>query len=165
MKQLFYKMGLYLLILLAGTMIARSQSKEPAENQRIIESKNYIFTAQSASPQRGRDIPLTGEYDLTIAGDSIISYLPYFGRAYTAPLDPSKGGIMFTSVNSDYKVTPKKGKWEITIKPKDVTDVQELFLDIFDNGAASLRVTLQNRQPISFTGYVAEGKDRTKKGF
>jgi hypothetical protein len=167
MKQVFYKTALLLLVSITGALNGQSQSKDPAENQRIVESKNFVFKAQTASPQRGRNVQLTSDYDLTIAGDSMVSYLPYFGRAYSAPIDPTKGGIMFTSVKFDYTQSPKnkKGKWEITIQPKDVTDVQQLFLEIFDNGTASLRVTLQNRQPIAFYGYIVEGKNREKKAF
>jgi hypothetical protein len=167
MKQAFYKTGLVILLFLAGVMTAQSQSKDPAENQRIIESKNYVFKAQYASPQRGRTVPLTSEYDLTVAGDSLVSYLPYFGRAYSAPIDPTKGAGMFTSVKFDYSISPndKKGKWEISIQPRDVSEVQQMFLEIFDNGTATLRIQFQNRQPMSYSGYIVEGKDRGKKAF
>jgi hypothetical protein len=162
MKSLIY---IALITMLAGTMSVQAQSKDPVENKRIVEAKNFVFSAQTATPQRGRLVNLTSEYDLTIAGDSIIAFLPYFGRAYTAPIPGAEGGIKFTSTNSSYSMTPKKGKWEIVIRPKDVSDVQELYLDIFDNGSANLRVTSVNRSAISFNGYIREGKARAKRAF
>lgn len=162
MKSLIY---IALISVLAGTMTAQAQSKDPAENKRIVEAKNYVFQAQTATPQRGRVVNLTSEYDLTIAGDSIIAFLPYFGRAFTAPVPGSEGGIKFTSTSSAYSVTPKKGKWEIVIRPKDVSDVQELYLDIFENGYANLRVTSTNRSFISFNGFIREGKTKVKRAF
>ena len=40
----------------------------------------------------------------------------------------------------------------IEIKPKDANDVQQLNLNLSENGYGTLLVNNQNRQPISFTG-------------
>ena len=131
----------------------------------MIESRNYIFKAQMANPQNSASRQLTSEYDLTISGDTIISYLPYFGRAYVAPANSSEGGIKFTSTNSEYNTVRDDKGWEITIKPKHAREVQELFLRVFDNGNATLQVISTNRQGISFNGYVEEGKSKRKRAF
>jgi hypothetical protein len=87
--------------------------------------------------------------------------VPYFGRAYTAPMDPTKGGIQFTSTKFEYKETKrKKGGWEILIKPKDTQDVSQMVLTVSETGFASLQVISNNRQPISFSGYVDEKKSK-----
>ena len=59
----------------------------------------------------------------------------------------------------------KKNRWEIVIKPKDVSDVRELYLTIFNNGRASLGVNSSNRESISFNGIVREGNPINKKAF
>ena len=142
-----------------------SQDLDPATTKRIIDARNYIFQVQTVSPAKGSIRQLnTGDYDLVVAGDSVIAYLPYFGRAYSAPFD-SEGGIKFVSARSGYKIKQKKNRWEITIEPGDVEDVQEMYLDIYENGRATLRVTSTNRQPISFNGYIIEGKDRPRRAF
>lgn len=158
-------LSLFTVIILAASSIVKAQDKKPDEMKRIIESQNYIFKAQMVNPLGGGSRQLTPEYDLSITKDTIISYLPYFGRAYTAPIDPTEGGIKFTSTHFEYK-SPKDGKgWEITIKPNDVRNVQELYLTIFDNGNATLQVTSTDRQSISFNGYVIEGRAKEKKAF
>ena len=159
-----------ILFLLVMTMVAitssvNAQDKKPEEVKKIVESKNFIFKAQTVIPQSSSSRILTTDYDLTITGDSVISYLPYFGRAYSAPLDPTKGGIQFTSTKFEYKQIKDGDEWEITIRPKDATDVQELYLTIFDNSRATLLVNNTNRQSISFNGYVKEGKEKEKKAF
>jgi hypothetical protein len=151
--------------ILAGLSIVKAQEKTPDEIKKIVESQNYIFKAQMVYPQSGSSRSLTSDYDLTITRDTIISFLPYFGRAYSAPVDPTKGGIKFTSTDFEYKPTKDGKSWGITIKPKDAPDVQQLYLDIFDNGNATLRVTSTNRQSISFNGYVKEGPPKGKKAF
>lgn len=136
----------------------KAQDKTPEEVKKILESQNYVFKANMAYPERGKSRDLTPEYDLTITPKSIISYLPYFGRAYAAPMPSSEGGIKFTSADFEYSTSKKKKSLEITIKLKDVSDVRELYLSIYDNGNANLRVVSTNREGISFSGYIKEGK-------
>ena len=151
--------------MLTGSLMTNAQKSNPDEIKRMIESRNYIFKAQTAEPQGSMVRQLTPEYDLTIGRDTIISYLPYFGRAYVAPVNPSEGGIKFTSTKFDYKQSNNGKSWKITIKPKDASEVQQLYLDIFDNGRATLQVISTNRQGISFSGYVEENKAKGKKAF
>lgn len=161
MKHSTISIFLFMAVLLAGT--ATAQDKEAAAVKAMVEARSYIFKAEFASPQSGRNINLTSEYDLTVKPDSVISYLPYFGRAYVAPINPAEGGIKFTSTSFDYKqVKRKKNGWEIMIKPRDASDVQDLYLTIFDNGTASLRVNSLNRQGISFSGHVMEASGNKK---
>ena len=151
--------------ILAGSLIATAQKKSPEEMKKIVESKNYVFKAQWVNPQAGTSRQLTSDYDLTIAGDTVISYLPYFGRAYVAPINPSEGGIKFTSTQFDYKLSNDGKSWKVMIQPKDAPEVQQLYLDIFDNGKATLQVISTNRQSISFNGYVEENKAKRKRAF
>jgi len=157
------------LILFAISILAASginaQKKNPDEIKKLVESKNYVFRAQWVNPQASTSRQLTSDYDLTIAGDSVISYLPYFGRAYVAPINPSEGGIKFTSTQFDYQLSNGGKSWKVTIQPKDAPEVQQLYLDIFDNGKATLQVISTNRQSISFNGYVEENKAKGKRAF
>jgi hypothetical protein len=124
-----------------------------------VAAKSYVFVAQTAQPVSGRLRQLTSTYQLEVKGDTVIADLPYFGRAYTVPVDPSKGGINFTSSDFEYTNTPgKKGGWSILIKPKENVDARQLILNISANGYASLQVISNNRQSISFSGYVKERK-------
>jgi hypothetical protein len=104
---------------------------------------------------RGAARYLTSRYDVVVKKDTVNCYLPFFGRAFQAPMDPSKGGIQFRSTNFSYTVTPKNNnQWDVTIKPNDYGDVQQLYFNIFSNGTASLNVVNTHRDPISFTGHV-----------
>jgi len=125
------------------------------EIQSIINSKRYSFVAQTALPTTGRSINLTTPYDLRVSGDTVIADLPYFGRAYTAPIDPSGGGIHFKATKVDYNLKErKKGGWDITILPKDATDVRQMYLSVTESGFGTLQVISNNRQAIQYNGYV-----------
>lgn len=163
------KYSIAIALLLSVTAIVQAQEKDAATTQQLVESKNYIFKAESVNPSRGRFRQLTSEYDLVVTSDTVIAFLPYFGRAYTAPIDPSEGGIKFTSSDFEYAVKKvekkKKSSWEVFIRPKNARDVQELYLTIFDNSRATLRVNSVNRESITFNGYIREGKEKDKKAF
>lgn len=126
-----------------------------------IKAKRYVFQARNAIPTGGRNRQLSSGYTLEVTGDTLVAYLPYFGRAYTAPIDPSKGGIQFTSVNFDYTEQERsKGGWNIRIKPTDNREVRDFYLTISANGYGTLQVNSINRQPISFTGIIEPAKSR-----
>lgn len=124
---------------------------------RILNDQRYIFKAQQVMPSSGRSRNISSSnYDLTVTKDSVSAWLPYFGRTYSAPVDPTKGGFQFVSTDFDYNVTQNNESWDITIKPKDTRDVQELYLTVFKNGNSTLRVSSISRQPISFSGVLSE---------
>ena len=139
--------------------LLRAQDKE-ARVKQLVENRQYVFVANTAIPLRGGSRQLTSLYDVRISGDSLISDLPYFGRAYAAPVNSADIGLQFTSVENVYNVqATKKGGWEISIRPSRGTDVRMLNLSIYSNGNASLRVSSNNRDPISFNGYITGRKN------
>jgi hypothetical protein len=126
----------------------------------LINSQNFTFVPQMIIPMRGGSNQLTSYYELSVKKDTLISYLPFIGRAYTAPMVSGENGFDFTATNFTYQVTPNKKKgWNIAIKPKD-KEVQQFALRVFDNGTASLNVTSLNREPISFNGYITVPKEK-----
>lgn len=144
------------ILLLTAQSFLYAQNADSSAVRQKVETKKYTFIAQTANPMRGRNIQLTSLYDLRVSGDSVIASLPYFGRAFTAPINPSDNGINFSSVVSDYQSLFRKKRWEIRIRPKDVPNVSEMNLTIYPNGRASLQVNSNNRQPISFSGILSE---------
>src|SRR5215212_1991143 len=157
-----------ILLALAGFKTTYGQEVNENKNlkrssliQDLIDSKNYVFVAQTAIPIGGRAINLTSPYEVRVSGDTVASDLPYFGRAFVAPINPSDGGIHFTSTNFNYKVEGrKKGGWDIEILPKDSKDVRQMHLTLSESGYGTLQVVSNNRQQISYNGYVKERKGR-----
>lgn len=160
-----YSLLLLFTALVSSNIVHAQDSKEEriaaqaAAVKNLIESKNYVFVPTSVSPQSGRTRQLTSSYFLKISKDTVESDLPYFGRAYTAPINSSDAGINFTSTNFEYTETlGKKGAWNITIKLKDQTQAREMNLTIFSNGRTDLIVSSNSRQSISFSGDIGPGK-------
>lgn len=162
MKTSPYSCLITVLLLLLVCPVTRAQDSTATDKAgkggiaAAINAKRFLFNAQTATPMSGRVIQLTYGYDVKMKQDTAIVYLPYFGRAFAAPLDPSKGGINFTSTRFKYVVKERrKGGWDIRIEPTDAADVRTLNFSISKDGYATLQVTSNNRQPISFYGVVS----------
>ncbi|MGY3054983.1 hypothetical protein ACVWYG_003192 [Pedobacter sp. UYEF25] len=150
---------------------------DKATTKRIVEEKNYTFVANSANPLSTADIAkvlsnipgnlggsvinLTGSgYILSVSPDSLIAHLPYFGRAYQAPINPSEGGINFNSKKFSYvKSAGRKGSYNIKIDTQDGKgESYRLVLSISQNGYATLVANSTYRQAITFQGFLREPK-------
>lgn len=131
--------------------------------RRMIDSPSFVFVARYVNPWNGRRRDLTSGYDILVSKDTIISYLPFFGRGYTAPISPSDVDFDFTSTKFSYNVKPARRGWEISIKPRDKMGVQELFFRIFDNGTGTINVTSIDRSAISYDGYITRRKTNTAR--
>ena len=163
-------MKLSIIVSLLIVLLACSSPKSvtgPSVASDLIEGQSYNFVAQQAFPtEDARYNPrvmfpngsqlyqLNGEYDLKIRPDSLIVYLPYFGRSFTAPVNPNEGGIKFTSTDFSYKKSIRKNNYEIEIVPNDNRDIRSLFLTVSPGGFASLRVLSLNKTAISFNGRI-----------
>lgn len=164
LRNLFTTGILIWIVAFSGQVSAQNTNKQASSKadkiQNLIQEGSYVFNARTVLPMNGRVRHLTSLYDLTVSMDTIRAHLPYFGRAYSAPMNPSEGGIQFISTKFKYKVTStKRGGWRINIEPEDVRDPQKLTLNISSGGSASLQVLSNRRQAISFNGIITEKKE------
>ena len=144
----------------AQTNTDEKDSKKTAFKN-MVDSQHFTFVAQSVTPLRGRFRNLTSAYDVRLFKDSMISFLPYFGRAYSPPLNATESPLNFTSTDFTYKVSPrKKNGWDVIIKPNDKSEVQQFSFTIFSNGTASLNVVSTSKDPISFNGYIEKANKK-----
>jgi hypothetical protein len=155
-----FKYPLLILTAFIGWNVTNAQSANTGNASLLMSAKNYVFKAQTALPMRGSAHSLTPNYyELKISKDTITSFLPFFGRAYTAPMNADESGFKFTSTSFVYsEKEKKKGGWDVQIKPKDTKDVRQMLLNISSGGMATLQIISNNRETISFTGVIEEAK-------
>jgi hypothetical protein len=102
-------------------------------------------------------------YSLVLKKEKITIDLPYFGRMYTPNYDSSKNAFNFTSKDFTIKETfGKKGSSIYTIMMKDQQNINRLVLEVYKNGKAYLSITANDRQFISYDGYIMENKMEKK---
>lgn len=138
----------------SGTSLTKQESI--AQMAEKIESGRYTFIPTTAIPMAGKSINLSYSFSLKISKDTISAYLPYYGRAYSAPMSSEEAGINFTSTDFlNLSVFDEKKKTNnVTINIKDNRRKYKLSLQIGENGYATLNVQDNDRQAISFNGRV-----------
>lgn len=157
MKRIIVYSLLLLFMLFVSEYTHAQNDKQSREEtiKSIIEKKRYRFSALTVNPLRGRirNIAMDNHF-IKVSPDSLVVDLPYFGRAFTAPIGGTSGGFNFTSTEFDYQVTKtKKGGWDIIISPQK-NDVRKITLMISPGGNTTAIVTSNSRQSISYNGLI-----------
>jgi hypothetical protein len=133
----------------------QKQNEEQAAIKALVDSRQFIFEAQSATPMRGTTRQLTSVYTLKLNRDTLQADLPYFGRAYIVTYGSTETGIAFKTSDFDYAIEDaKKGGWNISLSPKKIKDVNKMSLFVSASGYGTLQVTSNTREMISFYGYI-----------
>jgi Domain of unknown function (DUF4251) len=136
---------------------SKAQKKALKQQQiaALITSRHFSFVPQTVMPSTGRSRVVTTEYELKMSRDTLVSYLPYYGRGYMASIGTTDNPLDFRTSDFVYKVSDaKKGGWNIELTPKKAGDAYRLMLSISSDGYASLEVISNNHDPISFNGYI-----------
>lgn len=168
MKTALINIIILLLLNLPFPIVAQTKAErnaaEKVKVEKLLQSKRYVFEVTSVQPTAMISRQLAPGYSLTVDKDSLSSYLPYFGVAYSAPMNTSKSPLEFSSSDFTYaSKVDKKGRTNISINPKDLTDPRSLNLSISGSGYATLYVISNNRQQISFYGTITPITERKPK--
>ncbi|UFH30335.1 DUF4251 domain-containing protein [Chryseobacterium sp. C-71] len=152
-----------------------AQKVDPQIVNNLVGSDEFTFHAEKANPMNYdvinvvnsipnapqlRTFQISGNsYGIEIKKGVMEVTLPYFGRAFTSSYGSSDNSYRFTS--KDYVVTKsqtKKGNWVYKIKPNDVRNVSDINIEIYKNGRALTSIRSNDRQPISYDGYISENE-------
>lgn len=132
----------------------------------LLQMQEFTFVAQRANPvnldvinalpngSASRLLNLDPGYTIEITKDELQVTLPYFGRMYNADMS-GKNSYRFTS--KDFTVNKKEGKKGSTIfmiTTKDQQNVNNINMEVFSNGKAYVSIDANDRQPISYDGYI-----------
>ncbi|MDO5616297.1 MAG: DUF4251 domain-containing protein [Cruoricaptor ignavus] len=136
----------------------------------LVNDKEFTFMAQRAIPTnydvlnvmnsipnapQSRLLNLDYGYTIVLKKDELVATLPYFGRMFTPTMNRDKEGYRFTS--KDFliqKSEGKKGRQILEIQPKDLNHIQKIVMEIYPNGKAYVTIAANDRQPISYDGYL-----------
>lgn len=173
MKNIIKNICLFIMVMFslsayAQTSKADKKAAKAADLKRLVEGKKYLFIANQAYPMGGGTINLTSSnFDLKLANDTLTAFLPYYGVAYSAPINANEGGIKLATTKFNYKVVQKKnGTYQIEIRPinpevRGAGDINWMILNVSPGGYGTLQVFSFNRQPISFNGWLQDVPKKT----
>ncbi|MGC9151151.1 MAG: DUF4251 domain-containing protein [Microbacter sp.] len=120
--------------------------------EKAVNDRHLKIVINQAIPMSHAVVHLTSDYWLDLRNDSAYVYLPYYGRAYSVPYE-SNGGFDFAEKRHDDKITftKKQGySWQFTVHTIDDNYLFNVWISL--SGFASISVTCNNRQPISYYG-------------
>ena len=143
-------------VMLVGCATAEERAARAAEQAKAVKAalqeRNYQIAVNRMYPSRGASKIVSSGYSVEVRNDSLISYLPYFGRAYDVPYGGGNG-LNFSAPIRNYKESQTKSDLRhIEIDVKNDEDTYLYTLDIFDNGSTDINVRSRQREPISFSG-------------
>lgn len=158
MKKLsFFVLSLAACLWFASCVSQEERAAQLAEQVKkvttALSTRKYTIDVRRMTTSKGYSKSVSG-YSLTVRNDSLISSLPYVGRAFNAPYGGGVGLSFSVPISSYNETTKKNGLREINIKVRNDEDSYSYRLQIFDNGSASIDVQPVQRDPISFSGDV-----------
>jgi hypothetical protein len=141
----------------AQTSTDQKKQDKYAQLKSMIDSRHFQFHALSATSMKGKTVQLSSEFFLKLNKDSLDVDLPYYGRSYTADYPGTDVSVRFKSNQFTYSAdSTKKGGWEIAIIPKNESKANKIYMSITSSGYCSLNISSNNRQAISYYGYIKD---------
>src|SRR6478752_5454615 len=131
--------GILLLLGLPFSIYAQDNASDTSNlspTAKMLLNRTYQFTATYVQPMSGRQKNVSGDnYTFKVNKNELEADLPYFGKSTSAPIGSPDVGMKFTSKDFTYESeTLTKSREQITIKPKDVSDIQEISLIVYPDG-------------------------------
>lgn len=138
-----------------GGNLTKEQRKElvAQEVTHRLNSRHYKIAVNFMTPLRGGGRRyVNGGYSLEVKGDTVRSYLPYFGNVYRATMGQQKA-LNFDAAIYNYEVKRSgKNAVQVFFFTETEEDRYQYQIDIYSNGRAYITVLAQNRDGITFDG-------------
>ena len=171
------------MMLLCSFLVFQNCSSQQTQSSNAapitLNPQDFVFNAQRANPvsydaikmvnslpggNSARILDLNGSnYTLSVKDNTLEAVLPYFGRLFNVSYDQDKNSYRFTSKDFTTKTSEgKRGKKILIIQPKDVDYVYEIVIESYPNGKAYLSIKGNDRQPISYDGYITKNPENNK---
>lgn len=130
---------------------ARKRTELAAQVKDDVHARRFSIDVRQMYPQSAPAQTLSSSFSLELRGDTLLSNLPYFGRAYSLPYGGGDG-LHFTATIFDYQLKRVKDYWRTTFSVRNEGDTYVYTVDIYDNNASTISVSSNNRERISFSG-------------
>ena len=124
------------------------------ETDSLVDSRRFGVEVSAVFPRGASMRHLNYDYGIQIHGDTLRSYLPYFGRAYEVPYGGGKG-LDFSEPIKQWTVTEmKKGEKQIKIRVENEEDSYIYTLRVYPSGIIDLTVDCRQRDRIRYSGNI-----------
>ena len=164
MKKLIFALIVLVPLLTIETQVSAQNSKKESKKEKkakrqqavkqMLKDRNFVYHPTQATPMSGCTVQLDFSFSAKVHGDTLDSYMPYYGRAYHVDYGSNKGPFDFTLPIKDYKFEKVKDGYNVNFEVKKGQDNIKFNFHISENGFANLTIISTNRQSISYYGTV-----------
>ncbi|MDY7394111.1 DUF4251 domain-containing protein [Aureibaculum sp. 2210JD6-5] len=173
---------IYLFIAVLVSSCATTKVVDTTHIKEIVENQDYNIESDIAQPSAtigmsqlqnsgllgvgnsASNINLIGNSNfLKIMGDSISSYLPYYGERHSnVGYGNDDGGIEFKGKVKDYNVVwdDKKQNYHITFKARGNNELFDVRIVLYPNLKSYVTLSSPSRTNITYVGKVDKIKDK-----
>ena len=121
--------------------------------EQAISTRHLKVMVDHMQTQRYGSHRVTSDFYLALHGDTLESYLPFFGRAYSISYGTPSQGLNFTSpIYRFQQGTTRDGAVSMAMEVRSREDSFYYQLDIYPNGKAYIFVRPQERDVMHFSG-------------
>lgn len=131
---------------------AEREAKTAQAVAAAINDRHYTVEIEWMYPMSGRARSVLSDFMLEVRGDTLVSYLPYFGRAYNVPYGGGKGMNFVAPITHYHSAKSGHDATEITLIVDNDEDILQYRLKIFSNGKTNIDVESRKRESISYSG-------------
>lgn len=153
---------LLILVTLGSCASSEERAAQKAEFSKkvkaALDKRSYKISINRMLPMGGASKSVSYGYSVEVRNDSLLSYLPYFGRAYQVPYGGGKGLKFDAPINHYQETNMKNGSRHIDIVIKNEEDEYNYHFTVFENGSSSIDVQSRQRDPINYSGEVVFDK-------
>lgn len=167
-KVMFFIVPAALLIGCASSHNVQRQAEEQRIGLQVadsIDARSFTIHFYYVQPQNMIAAHyLTSDYYVKLKGDSIVSFLPYFGRAYRSDYSNQTTSPLSFSTRVQ-NLTIKRGKkkdFNIFIKVNHDSEVLDYYVRVFQNGSSTLSISSSDRSSIAFNGQMTVKDDQNR---
>ena len=141
-----------------GSATEGSVAEERLALREAIENQEYYIAVHQMSPTIGNPSTFVTNFSVSIKGDDIHSYLPFFGRVYTS----TYGGdnpLNFESKIEDYQLSfDRKGKATVKLATTTKDDTFYFRIEIFPDGTTAIHIRSNHRDSMSYRGTATKNR-------
>lgn len=123
-----------------------------------LNNRDYKIAIDRMYPMRGSSRHVSFGYSVEVRNDTLVSYLPYFGRAYNVPYGGGKGLNFTAPIGSYQEFMKRNGQRHIEIGVSNEEDTYFYTIEVFDNGNSTVDVRARQRERISYSGHIEFGR-------
>lgn len=132
---------------------AQMQTRRTQYVTNQIGNRHFSVEVDRMTPFRGISRQLSYGYGITLKGDTLTSFLPYFGRAYSLPYGGGNALTFESIITSSQQIrNNKKSLTTLHLFTTNDEDTYQYIVEIFDNGRTHIDVRSRRREAISFDG-------------